>query len=93
MLIHYNDLLEGKKDLSASIEAAYGSEGLGIIAIKGVPDFAKLRQDLLPLAFKLAHLPKDVLASLEHPESYYNFGWSHGRSLGLLQRIRCADMI
>lgn len=79
VLLHYEDLVEGKKDLSASIAAAYGSDGLGIVAIKGVPGFVKARADLLPLAQRLGTLPADVLAKLEHPQSHYNFGWSHGK--------------
>jgi hypothetical protein len=31
------------------------------------------------MSHKLAHLPKDVLATLEHEESMYNVGWSYGK--------------
>lgn len=36
-------------------------------------------QRLLPLVYRLAHLDAASLAELEHPESMYNTGWSHGR--------------
>ncbi len=42
-------------DLSASIEAAFGFDGLGILVVRGVPNFAELRGKLLPLAHRYDH--------------------------------------
>ena len=67
------------RDLSASIKTAFGADGLGIIVVSGVPNFVELRGKLLPLARKFAELPEDVKLKYEHPESHYNFGWSHGK--------------
>jgi hypothetical protein len=41
-------------DLSAAIEEAYGFNGLGILAVRGVPNFMQLRGELLPLIHKYA---------------------------------------
>ena len=41
---------------SEPLEAAYGFEGLGILAVRGVPRLRVLRQNLLPLAAKYAAL-------------------------------------
>src|SRR5690554_4745506 len=46
------DQLEKDEDLSDSIAKAYGFDGLGILVVTGVPNFEKLRSDLLPLAHK-----------------------------------------
>lgn len=48
----------------------------GAIAITGVPGFAEARNRLLPLGYKLAHLPEEKLRTLEDPHSLYNAGWS-----------------
>lgn len=53
---------------------------LGIIAIRNVPGFPAAKAALLPLAYKLAHLPKDYLEThLTDATSLYNAGWSHGK--------------
>lgn len=61
------------------IHQAYGKEGLGILAVTGVPQYAEYRSQLLPLAQRLACLPESDLAAIEHPESSYSVGWSHGK--------------
>lgn len=58
---------------------AYGSEGLGILTVSGVPGYPDMRQRLLPLAAKFADLPDEIKLRYEDIESLYNFGWSHGR--------------
>jgi isopenicillin N synthase-like dioxygenase len=77
IVINYNDLVE-MKDLSQQIEAGYGPDGLGLIAVQGIPDYQQKREKLLPLARKLALLPQKYTKELEVPESNYNVGWSHG---------------
>ena len=67
------------RDLSASLKIAYDSEGLGILVVRGVPDFVQRRATLLPLARRFAALPEDVKLRYEHVASHYNFGWSHGK--------------
>lgn len=46
------DLKNDEKDLSGEIEQAFGSEGMGILAVSNVPDLESMRKKLLPLAFK-----------------------------------------
>jgi hypothetical protein len=67
------------ESLKAKIKAAYGYDGLGILAIRNVPRFAELRGACLPLAWKLGQLPEASLAKYEHAPSYYQFGWSRGK--------------
>jgi|EP01033_Poteriospumella_lacustris_P013414 isopenicillin N synthase-like dioxygenase len=76
--LDYNDLVAGK-DLTAEIERAYGDAGMGLLTVKNVPSFIEARERLLPLARRFATLPDEVKAKYEHPESFYAFGWSHGK--------------
>ena len=78
VVLQYSDLL-AEKDLTSEIEKAYGPEGLGILAVEGAPEVARQRQALLPLAPRFASMPQDVKALYEHPESFWSFGWSHGK--------------
>ena len=78
VVLQYDDLV-ADRDLTASIKAAFGPDGLGILAVQGVPEVARQRQALLPLAPRFASMPHDVKAKYEHPESFWSFGWSHGK--------------
>ena len=51
VLLEYEDLI-ANKDLTASIAEAYGFEGLGILAVRGVPEFVERRQNLLPVSWR-----------------------------------------
>ena len=77
--IEYSDLLDSQFDPSTKILEAFGPDGLGVIAVRGIPDWMKLVKDTIPLAHKLVSLPEKTLASLEHPESLFNSGWSFGK--------------
>jgi hypothetical protein len=76
--LKYTDLLAGA-DLTAEVAAAFGYDGLGILAVEGVPDFADQRRKLLPLGRRFATMPEEIKALYEHPTSFYSFGWSHGK--------------
>ncbi|GAX83909.1 hypothetical protein CEUSTIGMA_g11333.t1 [Chlamydomonas eustigma] len=76
--ISFDDLVSGR-DVSASIEAAFGLSGLGILTVSGVEGYVEARERLLNLAPTLAALPSQVKASCEDPESNYSVGWSHGQ--------------
>eukprot|EP00299_Pterocystis_sp_00344_P009784 c4228_g1_i1.p1 GENE.c4228_g1_i1~~c4228_g1_i1.p1 ORF type:complete len:359 (-),score=86.90 c4228_g1_i1:18-1094(-) len=78
VVLDYQDLV-AEKDLSAEIARAYGFDGLGILAVRGVPGFDEKRRRLLPLARAFALLPEHIKQKYEHPQSYYSFGWSHGK--------------
>jgi hypothetical protein len=43
-----------------TVQQAFGHDGLGALAVKGVPGFAEKRQAILPLAYTFGHLPDDV---------------------------------
>jgi hypothetical protein len=48
--IRYSDLLNKDMDLTEKLEAGFGPNSLGIIAIAEVPKYKELRHRLLPLA-------------------------------------------
>lgn len=76
--LDYNDLVAGH-DLSAEIERAYGMDGVGVLTVKNVPGFVEARQKMLPLAREFAMLPEETKEKYVHKDSYYSFGWSHGK--------------
>ena len=81
VIVDYNELLpnSSNSDLLTKLEQAFGPSGTGLIGIRNVPDFVQAKNDLLPLAYQLAHLPESELQALEDPTSMYNAGWSHGK--------------
>eukprot|EP00128_Syssomonas_multiformis_P017561 Colp12_sorted_trinity150504_noHs@30867 len=78
VILDYEDLKNGK-DLSQSIEAAYGYNGLGLLVVRNVPGYQERRQRLLPLAYKFGNFPEEIKNKYVHQESAYSFGWSHGK--------------
>lgn len=76
--LDYNDLVAGV-DLTSQIQRAYGVDGVGLLTVKNVPKYVEARSRLLPLSKKFADLPDDVKEKYVHKESYYSFGWSHGK--------------
>jgi isopenicillin N synthase-like dioxygenase len=78
VILQYQDLVNNK-DVSASIKAGFGADGLGLVVVRGVPGYIDARARLLPLARKFAALPEETKLKYEHLESHYNFGWSHGK--------------
>jgi isopenicillin N synthase-like dioxygenase len=79
--IRYEDLLDETKDLGASIKVAYGFDGLGILVVSGVPGIEEKRAKTLPLAQKFANLSDEIKEKMVHKESFYSFGWSHGKEM------------
>ncbi|EDQ90896.1 uncharacterized protein MONBRDRAFT_2133, partial [Monosiga brevicollis MX1] len=70
--------LQSDADLSAQIETGYGEDGLGIVAVTGVPELANLRRRALQQAHKLGQLTKEQLAQYEVPP-FFQRGWSCGQ--------------
>jgi isopenicillin N synthase-like dioxygenase len=79
VVIQYDDLLDPRFDFSTAINAAFGPDGLGVIAIRGIPKWETLTGSSIPLAHKLVNLPSSALKSLEHEASLFNSGWSFGK--------------
>eukprot|EP00349_Pseudokeronopsis_sp_Brazil_P005471 CAMPEP_0202957962 /NCGR_PEP_ID=MMETSP1396-20130829/2318_1 /ASSEMBLY_ACC=CAM_ASM_000872 /TAXON_ID= /ORGANISM="Pseudokeronopsis sp., Strain Brazil" /LENGTH=351 /DNA_ID=CAMNT_0049675719 /DNA_START=81 /DNA_END=1136 /DNA_ORIENTATION=- len=77
--VTWEDLSDPTQEIGEKIREAFGLDGLGVIAISGVPDWEMLLTESLPLAHRLVTLPKESLDKLEHPESLYNAGWSFGK--------------
>lgn len=65
--------------LLTKLGAAFGYDGLGILAVRGVPGLAAARAAALPHAWRFGSLPAAVQAKYEHAASTYSFGWSHGK--------------
>ena len=76
--LDYTDLVAGV-DLTAEIQRAFGVDGVGLLTVKNVPNYVEARSELLPLSRKFADLPEDTKEKYVHKESYYSFGWSHGK--------------
>ena len=77
-VLDYNDLINGK-DCSEQIERAYGEHGCGILTVKNVPGLVEARKRLLPLAKDFASLDEATKLKYENKETFYSFGWSHGK--------------
>ncbi|KAK5577729.1 hypothetical protein RB653_002676 [Dictyostelium firmibasis] len=80
VVLNYSDLVAGK-DLSASIEKAYGYSGHGLLVVKGIPSIVELRERLLNLAPRYSALPEEIKQKTVHKESNFSFGWSHGKEI------------
>jgi len=78
VIIEYGDLVKDA-DLSEQLLAAWGEDGVGVVAIRGVPGWQDQCGAVLGLAHRLARLPAEALAKLEHEGSMYNAGWSYGK--------------
>lgn len=78
IVLRYSDLV-AKADLTDQIEIAFGNDGIGFLSVEGVPGLAEARRGLLPLAKRFADLPEEVKNKYVHAESFYAFGWSHGK--------------
>jgi isopenicillin N synthase-like dioxygenase len=78
--MEYTDLLKAPSPATiAAIESAFGVEGLGLLLVRGVPNFAQARAAALPHAYTFGLLPKSTLDKYEHSASSFSFGWSHGK--------------
>lgn len=79
--VSYNDLIEQKQEtLLPATEQAFGPQGLGILVITDVPEFAALRHRVLQQAVLLGQLSQsNALDDCISPESNYSTGWSHGK--------------
>jgi len=78
VIVEYSDLVKGE-DLCDQLVEAWGPDGIGIIAIRGIPKWTDLYSAVLRQSHSLAHLPSRSLEALEDPGSMYNAGWSHGK--------------
>ncbi|KAJ3246271.1 hypothetical protein HDU78_007541 [Chytriomyces hyalinus] len=69
--------------LFPDIERAFGLGGLGLIVVRmpAAHEYHTLRRSLLAMAAPLAAMPEEDKLRLEHPDSQYSFGWSHGKEM------------
>lgn len=67
-------------DVLRALRSGLGSEGVGLVAVRGIPGFVEAKQALFSQAHDLVHLPPEYLEGhLSDPASLYNAGWSHGK--------------
>jgi hypothetical protein len=78
VVIEYSDLISGA-DLSDKILNAYGDLSLGVLGVRGIPEWSSLCSAAFPHAYSLQSLSEDKLRDLEDPSSMYNAGWSLGK--------------
>jgi len=78
--IDYSDLINPKNQLNYEIDQAFGKQGLGLIAIKNIPNLNKARENILKKGFEFYHLDPEILEKLEKPEINYLVGFNKGRS-------------
>ncbi len=78
--IDYSVLNNQTSDLSEEIVKAFGKQGLGLIAIKNIPNLKQARQNILKKGFEFYHLDDRILKKLEKPEINYMVGFNRGRS-------------
>ena len=80
--LEYSKLVAGH-DYAATVARAYAHDGLGILAVVGVPDgmVDAPRRRLLTLGRKLALSPPKALAAYEREDLSFANGWSHGREV------------
>lgn len=76
--LDYHELKAGV-DLTDKIRAAFGVDGIGVLTVSNVPNYSEARKKLLPLSRQFAILPDEIKEKYVHKDSYYSFGWSHGK--------------
>lgn len=83
VVISYKDLTaDNLSPLYDDITKAFGSglDCLGLIILKDLPEhYPQLREKALRASARFASLSEDVKNKYVDPESFYNFGWSHGK--------------
>ena len=82
----YKNLIDKNYDLSHEIEESFGSDKLGLIVIKNIPNYVETRTKLLKLGLNLALIDESILRKYEKPKSNYNLGW--GKARGYTDGIR-----
>lgn len=56
VILSHSDLTDVTSSIKEKISTAFGSDGLGILFVQGVPGYVKARSRLLPLARKFTEL-------------------------------------
>ena len=81
VVIEFEELIEEapSTELFEKIKTAYGPDGLGLLVVKGVPEFLEKRRRMLPLIHTFANLPKEERDALESEVSKFGVGWFHGK--------------
>jgi isopenicillin N synthase-like dioxygenase len=77
--LDYNDLINDEVNLNEEISTAFGVDGVGVLTVKNVPNYMTCREKLLPLSRQFATLRDEVKEKYVHKDSFYSFGWSHGK--------------
>ena len=75
--IDYSELATSS-DLSKQISSALSKEGLGIIAVKNIPDYLEMRRNILRNGRALALLSNEQNESIIVRGANYPMGWRDG---------------
>jgi isopenicillin N synthase-like dioxygenase len=78
IILNYEDLVN-EKDLTKLVGEAFDINGLGILCVRDIPGLQEARMNLLPLAYEFSNLNDEIKSKYVHEESFYSFGWSHGK--------------
>jgi len=78
--IDFSTLNDQEVNISQHINQAFGKEGLGLIAIKNVPNLISAREKILKKGFEFYHLDENILKQLEKPEVNYLVGFNKART-------------
>lgn len=81
VILDYQDLIDPTISLDESLKEAFGPSGLGVCLVKGIPEYESKRERLLLFSSVLADLDKETLDEITHDDSFYQFGWSHGKEI------------
>ncbi|EGD81582.1 hypothetical protein PTSG_02297 [Salpingoeca rosetta] len=78
--ITYDDLRSGK-DLSKQVKEAFDKDGMGLIAVTGLPDdYLDMCKNVHSAVRAFANLPEEERKQFEVPP-FYQRGWDHGHEL------------
>lgn len=78
----YSELISSNSDPTVAplVAKAFGQHGLGILAVRGIPEaLAQARRELLYMSRSVALLSPETLAKYERPDLDFVVGWSRGR--------------
>eukprot|EP00055_Hartaetosiga_balthica_P002470 m.4093 g.4093 ORF g.4093 m.4093 type:complete len:365 (-) comp2168_c0_seq1:298-1392(-) len=80
-VIKYEDLVNGEESVTKIVEAAYGPDGMGLLAVVGLPEsFVQTREAVHDVIRQFAALSEEEKASFEVPP-FFQRGWDHGHEL------------
>lgn len=75
--LEWSDVCDGSA--YKRIGTAFGRQGQGILVVNNVPNLEEHREKCFRLGFEFANLKDEIKEKYVQKESFYSFGWSHGK--------------